>query len=130
MGIKKKKECPYAGGRYTESQFWGFIRSALRQKSRRWPPVYQALADARRPSENTNNKRLKWEYICASCKQWKPQKEVAVDHITPAGSLKSYDDLPGFVRRLFCEIDGLQVLCDECHSIKTLQERKDRLDDA
>lgn len=48
------------------------------------------------------------------------RKEVQIDHIEPAGSLKGFDDLPGFVERLFCEVDGLQVLCkDGCHNKKT-----------
>lgn len=41
----------------------------------------------------------------------------------PAGSLQSASDLPGFVERLFCEIDGLQVLCNNCHDLKTKQEK-------
>lgn len=119
---RKLKERPYAGGRYTEARFWGFIRSALRQKSTRWPPIYDVLEEARRPSKS-KNKRLKWEYQCAKCKKWWPQKEVSVDHIIPTGSLKSFDDIPGFVERLFCEKDGLQVLCDGCHNVKTAAER-------
>ena len=122
-----EKHKPYAGGRYTESQFWGFIRSALRQKSRRWPPIYEVLAKAKRPSKSTN-KRLKWEYLCAKCKKWYPQKEVSVDHIIPAGSLRTQEDLAGFVERLFCEADGLQVLCDKCHMAKSTEERKARND--
>jgi hypothetical protein len=50
-------------------------------------------------------------------------KEVAVDHIVPAGQLRSFDDLPKFVEILFCEADNLQVLCHACHGRKTLNER-------
>jgi len=47
-------------------------------------------------------------------------KEIQVDHVEPCGSLKTFEDLPGFVRRLFCEADGLQVLCKaNCHRRKT-----------
>jgi hypothetical protein len=51
-------------------------------------------------------------------------KEVSVDHIIPAGSLRSFSDLPQFVEILFCEADNLQVLCHACHGRKTLNERK------
>lgn len=119
------KEKPYGGGRYTQSQFFSFIRSALRQKSRRWAPIYQCLQDARRPNKS-KNKRLKWEYQCSGCKRWKPNTEVSVDHITPAGSLNSFEDLPGFVQRLFCESNGLQVLCDTCHDKKSANERNNK----
>lgn len=107
----------------TEAQFWQFIRSALRSKSRRWAPVYECLKDARRASKS-DNKRQKWEYQCNHCKQWFPAKEVSVDHIISAGSLRCGADLEGFVERLFCEKNGLQVLCLSDHQAKTNQERK------
>jgi 5-methylcytosine-specific restriction endonuclease McrA len=46
-----------------------------------------------------------------------------VDHIHPAGSLNCAADLPGFVERLFCEQDNLQVLCESCHDEKTKIEK-------
>lgn len=113
---------PYGGGRYTQAEFMSFIRAALRQKSRRWAPIYSCLNAAKRPSKS-KNKRLKWEYRCAKCKKWHPQKQVSVDHITPAGSLKTLEDLPKFVATLFCEEDNLQVLCKGCHDKKTQEER-------
>lgn len=117
----KKEKVPKTrgGNTLTEGAFWSFIRSGLRQKSRRWAPIYQCLADARRKSEDTSNPRLKWQYKCAICGEWRPQKEVAVDHIIPCGSLRSYADLPGFVERLFCEKEHLRVLCDACHLVVT-----------
>lgn len=110
-------------GTMTESAFWSFIRSALRQKSRWWKPITQCKLKARRPYKGPN-KRQKFEYQCKYCEQWFPDKRVNVDHITPAGTLRSAADLPGFVERLFCEIDGLQVLCSKCHDEKTKLEKK------
>jgi hypothetical protein len=52
------------------------------------------------------------------------KSKVEVDHIAQAGKLTSYEDLPGFVERLFCSFDNFQCLCSECHSIKTLADRK------
>lgn len=50
-------------------------------------------------------------------------KEVQIDHETPVGSLKSGDDLKGFLERLTPEV-GFQVLCkDICHQAKTNEER-------
>lgn len=111
-------------GTLTEAGFWGMLRSALRQKSVYWKPVAESKAAARRPNKSAN-KRLKWEYQCAKCKQWYPDKEVEVDHKIEAGSLRNGDDLKGFVERLFCEKDGLQVLCKaKCHKEKTLNAKK------
>ncbi len=107
----------------TESQFWSFIRSALRQKSRWWKPITECKMKSRRAYKGPN-KRQRFEYQCNECKLWFPEKKINVDHIVPAGSLNCAADLPGFVERLFCEIDNLQVLCEGCHNIKTKNEKK------
>lgn len=107
----------------TESAFWSFIRSALRQKSRWWKPITQCKMKSRRAYKGPN-KRQKFEYQCNTCKKWFPDKKINVDHIIPAGSLNCANDLPGFVERLFCEIDNLQVLCSGCHDVKTAKEKK------
>jgi 5-methylcytosine-specific restriction endonuclease McrA len=106
----------------SESAFWGFIRSALRQKSRWWKPISIAKAKAKRAYKGPL-KRQKFEYQCAKCKGWFPDKKVNVDHIIPAGTLRCANDLPAFVERLFCEEDNLQVLCQGCHNIKTQKEK-------
>lgn len=120
----KKQRVPRtrAGGTMTESQYWGFIRSGLRHKSNRWPPKYQVLKAASKP---VKNKRHKTEYKCAACKNWFKQSEVMVDHIKPAGSLRSFEDLPAFVETLFCEPENLQVMCKDCHQKKTNEERNE-----
>jgi 5-methylcytosine-specific restriction endonuclease McrA len=109
-------------GTMTESAFWSFIRSALRQKSRWWKPIAQAKQKAKR-SYKGPLKRQKFEYQCAECLNWFPDKEINVDHRIPAGTLRCANDLPGFVERLFCEVDNLQVLCTTCHDRKTQNEK-------
>lgn len=109
-------------GTLTESAFWSFIRSGLRQKSRWWKPITQCKLNAKRPYKGPN-KRQKFEYQCNVCKKWFQEKLINVDHIHPAGSLNCANDLPGFVERLFCETDNLQVLCSGCHNIKTQKEK-------
>ena len=110
-------------GTMTDAMFWSFIRSALRQKSRWWKPITQCRMASRRAYKGPN-KRQKFEYQCNQCKSWFPDKEVAVDHKIPAGSLNNGDDLKGFVDRLFCEQEHLQVLCNGCHDVKTKLEKK------
>jgi 5-methylcytosine-specific restriction endonuclease McrA len=112
-----------AGKLWTEARYFQFIRSALRQATMKYPVIAQYKKDNRR---TVTGKRHKFEYKCVECKKWKQGKQCAVDHIEPAGSLKSYEDLPGFVARLFCEADNLQILCDVCHKVKTEQERQAR----
>ena len=122
--VKKTSRVPKTrnAGTMTESAFWSFIRSALRQKSRWWKPITECKMKARRPYKGPN-KRQKFEYLCNSCKTWFPDKQINVDHIVGAGSLNCGQDLPGFVDRLFCEQDNLQVLCETCHDAKTKLEK-------
>lgn len=106
----------------TESSFWGFIRSALRQKSRWWKPVQLCKINARRQYKGPN-KRQKFEYQCNICRNWFPERLINVDHKIPAGTLRCSEDLPLFVEKLFCEADGLQCLCSSCHDAKTKSEK-------
>lgn len=123
MAVKKEK--PYNNGTMTNAGFWGMIRSTLRQKSRWWKPIAEAKKKARRKYTG-KNKRQKWEYKCSHCKEWFMEKEIQVDHIVEAGSLTCGDDLKEFVEKLFCEVDGLQVLCKPCHKIKTDKYKKNK----
>jgi 5-methylcytosine-specific restriction endonuclease McrA len=113
-------------GTMTNAMFWSFIRSALRNKSRWWKPITQCRMNSRRAYKGTN-KRQKFEYQCNKCKNWFPDKQIAVDHKVPAGSLNSGDDLKGFVERLFCEEEHLQLLCSNCHDIKTKKEKQEKI---
>jgi 5-methylcytosine-specific restriction endonuclease McrA len=122
--MKKKPKSPKvprtrAGGEMTEAQFWGFLRSNLRLASRKWAPISRHALNACKRASQSDNKRLKFEHQCSACSGWFPRKQVEVDHIVPAGSLRSFEDIPGFVQRLFCEADGLVVLCEQCHQVKT-----------
>jgi len=107
------------GGSLTEAAFWGMIKSALRKQSRWWKPTQNVKNKARRDYTGPN-KRQKFEYQCNSCKNWFPATEVQVDHIEAVGSLQCCDDLAGVVNRLFCEEEGLQVLCSTCHGVKSV----------
>jgi len=123
---------------WTTARFFGFIRSGLREKFNRYPPKYQTLQAAAatfpvldpegnqvtfKTGKSAGKPKFQKQYLCASCGKHYPQKQVNVDHIHPAGQLKSFDDLPTFCERLFCGPDGLQVLCKDCHDVKTKEEK-------
>lgn len=116
------------GGTMTEAQYFGKLRSTLRRAFMWWIPMKQALEVAKRPSQNSLNKRLKFEYQCANCGEWFPRKEIHVDHVVPCGSLNTYDDIAQFVQNLTPEhADAYQILCKaKCHQEKTNRERKSR----
>lgn len=113
-----------AGGEWTEASFMGFVRSGVRALSRRWPPLVRLCFEACRRKSQSDNKRLKWEHQCHDCKGWFPRKEVEADHIVPCGSLKTLEDVSGFMERLLCETEGIVVRCERCHQARTNQQRE------
>lgn len=119
------------GGTWTEARFHSFIKGALRAASNRWGPknavkkkarvkrgVYKCAGYKRRahqvpaslPPKPGNKKRI---------------NNAVVDHIhpviDPVTGFVSWDDV---IARMFCEEDGLQLLCHECHTRKTQDERE------
>lgn len=120
----KKVEKTHAGGVWTKSRYFTFIRSALRSAWLKYPLRFKAIKDATRDYSG-ENPRQKKETQCAVCKEWFPQSKIQVDHIDPCGSLTEYDHLPEFVEKLIPPFSGdnIQVLCLECHAAKTLKER-------
>ena len=118
--IKAAEDCGW-----TDSRYMSFIRSTLRRSFTKFPTKHKVKNEASRPYKGSVKRRKK-EYQCAVCSGWFADKEVAVDHIVPCGSLKSYDDLPRFVSTLYCEANNLQVICNTCHQIKTNEERANR----
>lgn len=121
----RKVEKPYNGGQWTKARFSSFIKSALRQASMRWGPKNEALRDAR--------VRKGW-YICAECSQEAPTtvkkggkrvRNIHVDHILPViDPAKGFESWDKVVERMFCEKEKLRVLCADCHSIVTTEERR------
>ncbi len=105
----------------TEAEYFSMILSALRKTTRFWKPCLRALEASKRKSESTN-KRLKYEYQCASCSGWFARKYVEIDHIVPCGGINGYDKILSWILLAHVE-DGFQVLCKVCHKQKTGVER-------
>lgn len=114
MVSKKKKEF----------NFYIFLRQGLRSLTRKFPPIYECLAKAKRPAPPDAPPRQKVVYECNICNGLFPAKQVSVDHILDAGSLLSKEDITPFIERLFCGADGLQVLCKTCHDAKSLSSKQ------
>ena len=116
----KRVERTRAGGTWTEARYFGFIRNALRSAFQKYPVKHAAKRAASVVTESGTR------YRCATCNKLFKGTETHVDHIEPCGSLKTFEDLPGFVERMYCEVDGFQVLCKPCHQLKTNAERAAR----
>ena len=111
---KKLKEKPFCNGTMTNTAFFGMIRSILRKRTMFWKPITECK-NKQRFKYIGPNKLRKWSYSCEICKNEFDSKGVAVHHKIPAGALNSFEDLPGFVKRLFCDSADLVLLCHKCH---------------
>lgn len=111
---------------WTEGRLKAFIIAALRSATRRYPPKYECLNEAKTEKKiNPKTKRLAQFYRCNACGMDFTSKDVQVDHIIPVvdprDGFKTWDD---YINRLFCDKSNLQVLCTTCHQLKTSQEKK------
>lgn len=117
--MKKYKE-------WTEGRRRSFLVSLIRSGMRRYPAKYQALDKAyigTKLNKATNRKAKHWE--CNKCKGHFPQKQINVDHIEPVVDPQvGFVNWDTFINRMFCSPDNLQVLCLDCHKVKTQQEQK------
>lgn len=99
----------FASGKRMTKKTW--IMSGLRRMSYRWPPKNEAERAAR------VDRGL---YQCATCKGSFKAGEYAIDHIVPLISVKEgYTSWDEVINNLFCDKEGFQILCHECHSVKS-----------
>ena len=114
------------GNTWTPSRFNSFITSALRRATARWGPKYEAKRQARYREKLLNAKgRLVFHSVCDGCGDVIPETLSKVDHIAPVvdpeRGFTSWDEK---IERMFCEVEGFQVLCIPCHNNKTKEERQ------
>lgn len=91
-----------------------FLVPVLRRATYRWKDRGDAFKAARVD---------RGQYKCASCEGLFGPKEVAIDHISPVVSIgEGFTDWEEYIKRMFPEKEGFQVLCNPCHDVKTLME--------
>lgn len=115
------------GGQWTESRFQSFVKSALRSASSRWGPKFAALQEAfvdKRVNKETG--RVGKHFECAKCKEIFPAAKVQVDHIEPVIPTTGFVSWDDTIERMFVEKEGFQVLCVDCHKIKSKSENEKR----
>lgn len=107
----------------TESAFYGWVRGQLRKGWSRHPVKNLYLQNNRYKQDNGKG-RMVWHLDCEHCNKATKQTQIQVDHILPAGSLKTTEDIGKFVERLFfVTFDTIRVVCIPCHQIITYAER-------
>ena len=96
------------------------IMRAVKRAFSRSPAVREVREKAIHPT--AKGPRGGKRYICNECKDDFAGKEVQVDHIEPvipigtAARDMTWDEI---LKRLFCSILNLQLLCKVCHAIKS-----------
>lgn len=114
---------------WTQGRLNAFIMSTLRAGSRRWPPKWDALEEAKTEKKpNAKTGRLAQHYKCAGCQEEFTSKDIEVDHIEPVVPLTGFVSWDNVIERLFCSKKNLQVLCTKCHKAKTKEENKQKKD--
>lgn len=95
-----------------------WIKLAIRRASYKYPPRYTAKVNARRGRN---------QYECALCNKLFPNKSVQVDHKNPViDPSTGFVDWNDYVHRMFCDLDGFQILCTDCHIAKSKEENSRR----
>lgn len=112
-------------GRWSAAKFNSFIKNNLRSATRKWQPIQECKKRA-----NVG----RGQYQCDCCKKIVPptyfdedrrkrMKGIFVDHIEPiidpAVGFTTWDEC---IERMFCNSSNLQLLCKECHTIKSREE--------
>lgn len=114
----------------TEPKFWAWVRGGLRRSLWMKHPNKIALLKEKRYRSAIGRvgkdgiAQLVWAIDCSICRCTVKQSDAEVDHKEEAGSLKSLDDVKGFVERLaFVQPDDLRIVCKPCHRILTYASR-------
>ena len=121
------KDKPRNNGEWTEARYHSFIKGALRSASVRWPPKHRVRRAAwikRGVYKCAGYKRRAHQVPVSIEKNKKRINNVTVDHIVPiVDPNKGFESWDKVIERMFCEAEGLQVLCMSCHKAKTKDER-------
>lgn len=97
--------------------FRSWIVSKLRRASYAWPPRSEAMKRAR---------VARGVYECAQCHEHFGNKEIKVDHIHPVVPFEGFTTWDDYISRMFCDADGFQIVCTNCHDSKTAVEKEMR----
>ncbi len=110
---------PYNSHQWTQARFNSFIKGALRSATKRWGPINEARKRARLSHGvyKCVGYKKRWHKV-----RWKDG--VYVDHIEPVIGSEGFKTWDLVIERMFVEVDKLQVLCKDCHTRKTKDERK------
>lgn len=118
--ISPVKEWPY-------QRFHNWVMKLLRRGSATFPNrelAYKAAYAGKMRNEATG--RMAMHYTCAICTDVFPKYRVEADHIEPVVPVTGWVSWDDTINRLFVPVEGYQILCKDCHAIKSGLENKQR----
>jgi len=108
----------------TEAGYFSFIRGLLRKGWSRHAVKTAFVKLVRKRVPKGKNGRVVWGGVCNICRKEFHKADMQVDHIKPAGSCRSYEEVATFTHGLFHVVfDDLQYVCIPCHQKVTNMER-------
>lgn len=124
----KPWESPYSPWK-SQSAFYTWIRGGLRLLWKRYP-IKNRFKQSHLVSltksqiiQHGFHRSTKKAGKCSMCEKLFPASRLEVDHIIPAGTLKSMDDFQEFVTKLLCDETNMRLVCKNCHGNITLAEK-------
>ena len=108
-------------------------------QARKWVLLQFVIAGLRRMSYKIPSRAIaltrarvkRGLYKCELCCKLVKKSQIAVDHKLPIVPVTGWDTFDGYIDRLFCNPEELQIICKEpCHAVKTKAENKQRRQNA
>lgn len=110
-------------GKTAEKKAISVVRGAIRQAWMKSPTKLAYLYSKTYPDMNPAT-RTKWLVDCECCGGSFKTTDVEVDHIQGCNAFSTVEQFEDYFRTiLLAGFDDLQILCKECHAIKTLQDK-------
>ena len=101
------------------------------KKWRNWLIAQLRRASYKWPERTTAKRKARIErgiYRCNICKGEFPAKSIQLDHRKPVLSPSlGFTDWDNYIKRLFVDSKGFQVLCKPCHQKRTTRENAKRV---
>lgn len=116
----------------TESAWLSYVRGGIRKGLwKNYPPKLEFLKLKAEMRDNLNPRSMKrfpkvkmWQ--CEQCEEWFTSKDIQVDHRRGHNSLRSVDEIGGFVEAMLldCATEDYAIMCTPCHKVKSNAEAK------
>jgi len=131
---KVKTPKPYCAGTLTEAAFRSKIINALRKVSMFWKPKNVAMKRAMGGTRtNPKTGKDKTYYVCEESGEFGWLEDMHADHVEPVvpdfwGDTTRFLGVNWneYVKRMFVEEDGYQIILKSLHKIKTKEENQRR----